>query len=78
MSDRLDNINLNSCLQAFTDFLISNQITLGIIGGMLLLVQVSAIVLSLLLSFEIPNKRAVSYLYILEINTRVNTYIFVG
>lgn len=68
MSDRLDNINVKSCLQAFTDFLVSNQITFGIIGGVLLLVQVFAIVLSLLLSFEIPNKRAVSYFFMLKIN----------
>ncbi|KAI6652642.1 hypothetical protein LOD99_4427 [Oopsacas minuta] len=56
-SNRLDNIKLISCLQAFDLFLTSNQITLGVIGAVLLLIQVSAIVLSLMLSFEIPNKR---------------------
>ena len=58
-ASRLDNINLTPCLQAFENFLVANQITLGVLAGVLLLVQVAALVLSLLLSFEIPNKREV-------------------
>ena len=58
-ASRLDNINLIPCLQSFESFLATNQITLGVVAGVLVLVQVAALVLSLLLSFEIPNKREV-------------------